>query len=180
MGFSKGFGGGASKHSMGASGHGDDLLITPLLDLFVALIPFLIISVVLTKINVVDVSIAKPVAGQASASDGFDLVLRVSDARAEILLHGKVQGTIEASKNGVWIESVRKKLVEIKKAHPDEYKIRIEPKGSAQLDLIMGFMDAARKLKTEDGDLTRKDEQGHIVKLQYLFPNVILRGVYGS
>lgn len=40
-------------------GHGDDLMITPLLDLFVALIPFLIISVVLTKINVVDVGSIK-------------------------------------------------------------------------------------------------------------------------
>ena len=41
--------------SIRAAAHGDDLMITPLLDMFVALIPFLIVSLVLSRINVADV-----------------------------------------------------------------------------------------------------------------------------
>jgi len=180
VGFTSGFNKSSGDGLSSGGGHGDDLMITPLLDLFVALIPFLIMSVVLTKINVVDVGIAKPVAGQSSSAQSFDLLLRLSSKKAVIVLGGKVQHSIDATTDAQWVESVRKKLVEIKRKFPDEIKIRIEPKGDAELALVMSFMDAARHLKTEDGVITRKDEQGQIVKLQYLFPNVIIRGVYGS
>lgn len=173
--------GGRKSHGLdeGGGGHGDELMITPLLDLFVALIPFLIISAVLTRINTVDVGIAKPVAARSSSSQNdFDLLVKVSESRAEVFLQNKKQSTVELADVEKGVEDLRLKLVDIKRTHPDEFKIRIEPIGKAKLELLMLVMDAARKLKSTDKEITRKNEKGETIRLQFLFPNVILRGVY--
>jgi len=167
------------KLDAGGGGHGDDLMVTPLLDLFVALIPFLIISVVLTKINVVDVGISKPVANVTKSPDNFDLLVRVSESSAEVTLNGKILGKLEKkSDDKTWYSTLHKVLVDVKKQNPDQYKIRFEPKGKVTLQTIMGMMDGARNLLPEDGEIIKKDAKGEAVKLKFLFPNVILRGVY--
>jgi hypothetical protein len=176
-----GFGRGTrNRLSGGGGGHGDDLMITPLLDLFVALIPFLIMSVVLTHINVADVGISKPVVSHVKTPEvKFDLMLRLSDTKAEIVLNGKIVKEVAKTEGSTWVDTTRAVLVELKRKNPDEYKIRIEPQGKVTLQVLMAFMDAARKLKPEDGEIIKKDEStGKPVKLQFLFPNVILRGVY--
>jgi biopolymer transport protein ExbD len=167
--------------SAGGGGHGDDLAITPLLDLFVALIPFLLMSIVLTKIHILDVGISRPVA-QATPVENkkpFELNVKISDKAAEVFLNGKlIQSVTRAADDESWASNLRKALVEIKKQNPDEFKIRFEPQGKVSLQTLIVFMDGVRKLKAEDGEIIRKDDSGKPVKLQYLFPNVILRGVY--
>lgn len=163
----------------GGGGHGDDLMITPLLDLFVALIPFLIVSIVLTKINVVDVGISKPVASTSKTQDNFDLLMTISDKSVDISLNGKlVKSVTKSADEKTWVSGIHNVLVDLKKKNPEEFKIRIEPKGKVTLQTLMAFMDGARKLKPEDGEILKKDEKGQPVKLQFLFPNVILRGIY--
>jgi biopolymer transport protein ExbD len=164
----------------GGGGHGDDLAITPLLDLFVALIPFLLMSVVLTKIHILDVGISRPVA-QATKSDQkpFDLNIKITDKSADVVLNGKLIKSIARNPDDlVWAGELRKSLVDVKKQNPDEFKIRFEPNGKVSLQTLIVFMDGVRKLKPEDGEIIKKDETGKPVKLQFLFPNVILRGVY--
>ena len=172
---------GKLKKGKGGGGHGgghDDLMITPLLDLFVALIPFLIMSVVLTKINVVGVAISKPSQSSGVTKPDFDLHLKVSEKEAQLFLKGALQ--LKAPRSEDWVQKVRVRLVEIKKQYPNEMKIRVEPQGEASLELLMGFMDGARELRKEDGDILRKDEKGNAVKARYLFPTVVLKGVYKS
>jgi biopolymer transport protein ExbD len=164
----------------GGDGHGD-LTITPLLDLLVALVPFLIFGAVMARINVVDVGISRPVASAtATKKESFDLLLQVGEKSAQILLNGKSVGSVPNGANeSDWANATRKLLVDIKKKYPDEFKIRIEPMGSkVTLQTLMVFMDAARRLKPEDGEILRKDDKGQNVKMQFLFPNVVLRGVY--
>jgi len=165
----------------GGDGHGD-LQITPLLDLFVALIPFLIVSVALTKVHIVDVGISRPVASATSTPDKnpFDLQVKVKAQSADITLNGKLLASAPVGSDPASLEKLHSVLVDLKKKHPDQYRIRIEPEGKVTLQTMMLVMDAARKLAPTDGDIFKKDENGQPVKLQYLFPNVILRGVYGS
>jgi biopolymer transport protein ExbD len=165
----------------GGGGHGEDLAITPLLDLFVALIPFLLMSIVLTKIHILDVGISRPVASVTKTENQklFDLNVKISEKAADIFLNGKILKSVEKNTDeALWASDLRKALVEIKKQNPDEFKIRFEPNGKVSLQTLIVFMDGVRKLKPEDGEIIRKDESGKPVKLQFLFPNVILRGVY--
>ncbi|HVJ64534.1 MAG TPA: biopolymer transporter ExbD [Bdellovibrionota bacterium] len=169
----RGHGGGGGGHG----GHDDDLMITPLLDLFVALIPFLILSVVLSKISVVDVAVSKPVAVVKKTTTNFDLRLVVGKTSANIELNGKKVKTIPVAAG--WTDELHAELVQIKKSNIDEFQIRIEPATDSVLEDIMGVMDAARHLNESDEPIIKKDgPEGKPVKLKYLFPNVVLRGVY--
>lgn len=163
--------------SEGGHGHGDDLMITPLLDLFVALIPFLILSVVLSRISVVDVAVSKPVAVVKKTNSNFDLKLIVGSSEANLDLNGKRIRTLKIQDG--WTDELHAELVKIKKLHLDEYQIKIEPSSKSVLEDIMGIMDAARYLKEGDEPIIKKDgPEGKPTKLKYLFPNVVLRGVY--
>ena len=115
-----GFGRNRRGHIGGDAGGGDDLMITPLLDLFVALIPFLIVSMVLTKIHIVDVGISKPVALMTQKQNSnFDLLLKVGSQSAQILLNGAVVSSVSKTPDDAWLKTVRLSLVELKKKNPD-------------------------------------------------------------
>ena len=154
-------------------------MITPLLDLFVALIPFLILGTVMTTIHIVDVGIAKPVSSMTKPQKSFDLNVKISDSRADILSSGKNILSVEIKNNPNWMKVVHTKLVEVKKSNLEEFKVRIEPAGSVKLETVMGLMDEVRELKTDDPELYKQEGQKK-VKLKYLFPQVVLKGVYGS
>ena len=170
---------GGSGHSMGGESGHDELMITPLLDLFVALIPFLILGTVMTTIHIVDVGISKPVPSLTKPKNNFDLNVRISDKRAELFLSGKSMLSVDSKDSAQWMKQMRTKLIEIKKKNLDEYKIRVEPAGNINLETVMTFMDEVRDLRPEDGEILKKEE-GTAVRLKYLFPQVILKGVYGS
>ena len=146
---------------------------------------------------------------QAQKNDvPFDLFVKIADSRVEVLLNGKVIKTVDRkiaatgslavnakpAANGIktvsatsaaqdvvepWIEVVRVALLDVKRKYPDQFKIRVEPEAHVTLQTLMAFMDGARKLRPEDGEILGKDEKGKPIKLQFLFPNVILKGIYG-
>jgi len=163
----------------GGHGHGE-LMITPLLDLFVALIPFLILSAVMVKINVVDVAVSKPVSVIKKSQKPFNLHVKVGPTQAVLLLNKGVKARYTVDKEGVWLEKFHSDLVAIKKVNLDSMEIRVEPlSDKTSLDTLMTVMDSARRLKKSDGDIYRLDEANkEKVKLKFLFPKVILRGVY--
>ncbi len=162
----------------GSDGHGG-LLITPLLDMLVALIPILILGVVLTRINVVDVSVSKPVQSISKPQNSkFDLLLKVGGKEIDVILNGKSR--LKVAKDAeTSIEQLHNEFVAIKKEFPQEFEIKVEPESQVVLDNLMEVIDAAREVKSGDPEMIRKDEAtGKDVKIKFLFPRVILRGVY--
>ncbi len=164
---------------MAGSGGKDDLMVTPLLDLFVALIPFLILSAVMTKINIVDIGVSKPVSVIEKPKDSnFTLSLKVDKDEVAVVLNKKISTTIPLT-SATWNELLHESLVEIKKVHPHEIEMKLEPKSEVSLDQIMTIMDSARKLNSKDEEIIRKDKKtGKPVRVKYLFPKITLRGVY--
>jgi biopolymer transport protein ExbD len=168
------------------SGGGDDdhggLMITPLLDLFVALMPMLILGAVMTKINVVDVVVSKPVAQLSNEQkQDFDLTIRFDQNSISVVLNGKVSETLPLGSlsDSSWQEEYRQRLVEIKREHPSQFELKLEPADSVDLEYIIALMDLSREMKSTDQEIIRTDEAtGQPVRVRYLFPKVILRGVY--
>jgi biopolymer transport protein ExbD len=170
---------GSKRNGVGSSGHDDGhggLMITPLLDLFVVLIPFLILSVVLTKINVVDVAVSKPVAVVKKKQTNFDLRLDVGKTNAVIKLNGRRVKNIKVAEG--WTQELHDELVKIKRKHVDEYRIKIQPNSNAALEDLMMIMDMARNMSPNDEPIIKEGEDKKPVQVKYLFPNVVLRGVY--
>ncbi|MEZ4814510.1 MAG: biopolymer transporter ExbD [Bdellovibrionota bacterium] len=165
------------KHS-GSDGHGG-LMITPLLDMLVALIPILILGVVLTRINVVDVSVSKPVQSISKPKpSNFDLLLKVGTKEIDLVLNGKTRLKV-AKESTDSLDKLHSEIVSIKREFPQEFEIKVEPESQTALDNIMEVIDAAREVKNGDPEMIRKDEAtGKDVKIKFLFPRVILRGVY--
>lgn len=165
-------------------GHDDDghggLMITPLLDLFVALIPFLIMSAVLVRINIVDVAVSKPVAVVKKSDSPFNLHIKVGMTDAKLLLNNKVLKSLNIDSDGKWLAELHGALVDVKRSNLDRMEIRIEPTSAkVKLESLMGVMDTARSLQKTDGEILREDKaSGEKVKLKFLFPKVIIRGVY--
>lgn len=159
-------------------GHGG-LQITPLLDMLVALIPILILGVVLTRINVVDVSVSKPVQSISKPQPNkFDLLIKVGTKEIDLVLNGKSRLKISKETTGS-MDLLHKEFVSIKKEFPQEFEIKVEPENQIALDNIMEVIDSAREVKAGDPEMIRKDEAtGKDVRIKFLFPKVILRGVY--
>ena len=176
---SRKFGRARAGHSMGGTDGHDELMITPLLDLFVALIPFLILGTVMSTIHIVDVGISKPVPSLTKPKNNFDLNIKITSARADLFMSGKTVLSVDTKDPAEWMKQMRAKLIEIKKKNLDELKIRVEPAGNVQLETVMSFMDEVRDFRPEDGEILKK-EGGKSVRLKYLFPQVILKGVYGT
>lgn len=171
-----------SRHVIGGGDavHGEDLNITPLLDLFVALISFLIMGAVMTKINVVNVGIAKPVANAVKKSEeDLGLTIKVHSAKGvEIRSKQKVWGTVAMNPENNWVQQVHDILVGVKQKHPGEVRMRLEPDGDVDLKHMMAIIDTGRELASSDPVIVYQNEKGEPLKLKYLFPNVILKGVY--
>lgn len=167
------------KHGHDDSGGHGGLMITPLLDLLVALIPILILGVVMTRINVVDVAVSKPVSVLKKVEpSNFDLLLKVKNSEVEVVLNGKVRNKF-AKNDTDFTNNLHNEFVAIKKDFPQEFEIKIEPESEVALDNIMIIIDAARETRKGDPEMLRKDEaSGKDVRVKYLFPKVILRGVY--
>jgi biopolymer transport protein ExbD len=166
------------KHGGSDDGHGG-LLITPLLDLLVVLMPILILGVVMTRINIVDVAVSKPVASlKKTTLNNFDLLLKVKSSDFEIILNGKTRSKI-LQNDPEYLQKLHNEFVSIKKEFPDEFELKIEPESETVLDNIMLVIDSARELQNQNEVIIRKDEAtGKDVRIKYLFPRVVLRGVY--
>ena len=160
-----------------SSGH-DELMITPLLDLFVSLIPFLIIGVVMMPIHTLDVALSKPSSRVATSAQNFALTVSVQSKSVEVKLGNKVVRNFAHDQGNKWIEDVRSDLVRIKKENTGEWRMILEPNGQVTLETIITFMDAARALRPADGTIVGKDKDGKPTQLRYLFPQVVLKGVY--
>jgi hypothetical protein len=147
--------------------------------MLVALIPILILGVVLTRINVVDVSVSKPVQSISKPQNNkFDLLLKVGAKEVDLILNGKSRLKINNETAGS-MELLHKEFVAIKKEFPQEFEIKVEPENQIALDNIMQVIDSAREVKPGDPEMIRKDEAtGKDVRIKFLFPKVILRGVY--
>jgi hypothetical protein len=137
-------GGGGDGHD---DGHGG-LLITPLLDLFVALIPFLILSAVLVKINTVDVGVSKPVTVLNKSPKKFQLQVKVSLDDVKIILNSQNYKTLAFDKEGKWTVDFHKAIIDIKKQNLEELEIFYEPTNDqVKLEQMMMLLDESRALK---------------------------------
>ena len=133
----------------------------------------------MSRINIVDVAVSKPVASVSKPTpSNFDLLIKVGNADVELVLNGKSHSKF-AKSSPDFNKELHGELVKIKQQFPQEFELKIEPDNEVALDGIMEMIDAALETRAGDPEMIRKDEAtGKDVRIKYLFPKVILRGVY--
>ena len=161
-----------------ASDNDDEINLTPMMNLFVVLIPFLLTSTAFVKLSIINAAvptIASPSDMDPSQSKK-ELNISIRIENNGFFLSGSgdnltnqelasVRRTIRAKSRGVMdYANLTATLTSIKRRFPKGKTAMIFPDESISYETIVGTMDAARWAVSKTGSKDRK----------YLYPNVVV------
>jgi len=129
-----------SSHHIGTK---DDVNLLPLMNLFIVLIPTLLLSAAYLKLAAVDVGLAgEPTVETNMIHDPVDLRVWIEGDMLHVTAVGRSAETID--RGGQWRPSLDHLLREIASAHPDEHGITIVSGPSTRYEEVIQVMDVAR------------------------------------
>ena len=162
-----------------------ELNLAPMMDMFVTIIPFMLLSAVFMQLMIIDVPLPQPVA-KAVQDDREKKDREVSitvnlgkDGKSEVVLtdvNGKRQVTGLAAVAGEFdYDKIHAKLVDIKLDHPKVFRLEMNPADGVPYKAIVALMDVSRNLLPTDPKVFIVD---HVKKekaeVQLLFPDIVL------
>lgn len=168
-----------------------ELNLAPMLDMMVALVPFLLLSIAFVRLVVVETKIPQPVA-KALQEDrdkkkrDVNIRMEVSAKKGVTILiaqKGKKKKKIAVPlKEGNFdVDLVHKKLHSLKVKYPKVFRLEILPKENVVYRDIVSLMDTARYTNKDDPQLYIFDEEKkEKVPTKLMFPDVIFGNVVGS
>lgn len=160
-----------------------DLDLAPLLAVMVKLVPVLLISSAFVQMMIIETDLPqvvqqaieqqnntpKPtlVAVEMSKKLGLKIVI-TEDGKQTV-------ETVALNKDQqLDLPNVQAKFLEIKKAHPEVFKIEMNPEEDVPYKDVVQVMDAARKSRSSDVKFPIKDlKTGADTSTQYMFPEVV-------
>lgn len=159
-----------------------DLDLAPLLAVMVKLVPVLLVSSAFVQMMVIESELPQVVneaiQRQEQQTTPTNVALEV-DAKdgIRIVITEKGQDKVDTIplKDGAFdYTSLHQKLVAVKKAHPEIFKLELNPDGKVPYNEIVKIMDAARQAHDANVKFPVFDtKQGKNVETNYMFPEVI-------
>ena len=161
--------------------HDFELNLTPIIDCFVTLICFLLLSA--TYVNLVGMDAKVPVAVLTAAPNKdetkFKLELEVRPGYMELIASGA--GALSGKKRIPMIggkpdlATLHVALVKIKTQRPKEFSIHFNSEIDMPYEDLVRYMDSTRNLDPKDPTFTITDERnGKPVKVDTLFPDFVM------
>nr|WP_295906189.1 biopolymer transporter ExbD [uncultured Bdellovibrio sp.] len=159
-----------------------ELDLAPLLAVMVKLVPVLLLSSAFVQMMVIETELPQvvseaiqrqdqqptptSVAIEVDAKDGINIVVTEK---------GKDQVENIPLKNGAFdYPTLHQKLVAVKKAHPEIFKIELNPDGKVPYNEVVKVMDEARQSRDNTIKFPVFDtKQGKNVETNYMFPEII-------
>lgn len=158
-----------------------DLDLAPLLAVMVKLVPVLLVSSAFVQLMVVETElpqvVQQAIQREEQKPETMPTVSLEMDHRVGIRINvtekGKEQSEVVPLKDQAFdYSALHAKLVAIKKAHPEVFKIEINPDAQVAYKEIVKIMDEARRDGTEKFPVF-DTKQGKTVPTEYMFPEVI-------
>lgn len=159
-----------------------ELDLAPLLAVMVKLVPVLLVSSAFVQLMVVETELPQVVneaiQRQENQNTPTNIALEVNSQEGiRIVITEKGQEKVEtvALKGGSFdYSSLHLKLVEVKRAHPEIFKIELNPDGKTAYNDIVKIMDEARQARDTSVKFPVFDtKQGKNVETNYMFPEII-------
>ncbi|MFS4460409.1 ExbD/TolR family protein [Bdellovibrio sp. HCB2-146] len=159
-----------------------ELDLAPLLAVMVKLVPVLLVSSAFVQMMVIESELPqvvseaiqreeqkeKPttVALELTAKDGIQIIVTEK---------GKENVDTVPLKNGAFDYPVlHQKLIAIKKAHPEVFKLELNPDGKVPYDEVVKVMDEVRQSRDNSIKFPVFDtKQGKNVETNYMFPEIV-------
>ena len=128
----------------------DDVNITPVMNLFLVLVPFLLLTAVFVRIAVLELSL--PSLSQARNSTQTDpqkpvviILLAITKSGFEIKAPAMKLNPIPLKEDLYQFEVLRRNLESIKSRYPDTEEITIQPADNVLYETIVKVMDTCRE-----------------------------------
>ncbi len=123
----------------------DELEILPMLNLFIALIPMLLISAVFLEVTVIDMHLPPADGGDSAASETERLELSLRLEPEHWLIEGRGLETRSIPRDAGGAELLAKTLAAVVTTHPDNEEIVIISRPRTRYATIVAAMDIARE-----------------------------------
>lgn len=158
-----------------------DINLAPMLDVIVAIVPMLLMSIVFIRVNMIEAQIPQIVAETIENNKNkpvpvtVALVINEKNYKFELVVNGKKTDIVVSSLDGQPnFDALYKEAANIKRKYPDVFKVEVKPSEGVSLDRIVMTLDKIRKLKTGEENFSIKDEKtGNTVKTDLMFPEVV-------
>lgn len=160
-----------------------ELDLAPLLAVMVKLVPVLLISSAFVQMSVIETELPQVVTEAIQRQEekekptSISLELSGKEGIQIVITDGKGKESVESVplKGGAFDYPVlHKKLVEIKKAHPEVFKLSLNPDGKVPYNEVVKVMDEARQSRDNTVKFPVFDsKQGKNVETNYMFPEVV-------
>ncbi|MES2768987.1 MAG: biopolymer transporter ExbD [Bdellovibrionota bacterium] len=157
-----------------------DINLAPMLDVIVAIVPMLLMSVVFLRVNMIEAQIPQIVAEAIENNKNkpnpvtVALVIQGTTYKFEVTVSGKKSDIVIAAVDGKPnMDALYREALAIKRKHQDIFKLEIKPSKEISLDRIVMTLDKIRKIKTGEEGFTIKDEKtGNTAKTDLMFPEI--------
>ncbi len=125
-----------------------DLNLAPLLSLFVALIPMLLLTAMFQQVGIINLylpTLEEALLQEEQEDPGNDFTLAVAVTTTEIsLMRDEEVLLTEKIENGMKLEKLTEKLAELKKEVPDKRDVVLLLDSRIRYEMIIDIMDAVR------------------------------------
>jgi len=121
-----------------------DLDMTTFLNLMVALIPFLLVTAVFSRITVVDLSLPSATSAAAPSEPGFRVEVIVREAGLELTNGRSVIARIPRAQGAYDLDTLAQLVLSLKRDHPDENGASVLLEPDIAYDHLIQVMDVVR------------------------------------
>jgi biopolymer transport protein ExbD len=158
-----------------------DLDLAPLLAVMVKLVPVLLVSSAFVQLMVVETElpqvVQQAIQQQEQKHDNVTNISLDADHQTGITItikeNGKERSEVVAMKDNAFdYATLHAKLIAFKQAHPEVFKIEINPGAKVPYKEIVKIMDEARRDSTVRFPVF-DSKQGKTVQTDYMFPEVV-------
>lgn len=164
-----------------------DLNLAPILDIIVAVVPLLLLSIAFVQVKMIDTSVPQVVAEamqRANDKSPTTVALKVSKQKGfvfEVSKNGKTTPVSIGNKGKDWdLEMLSATALTIKKQNPEVFRLDMSPEADVNLDELVVVMDKLRRTPDAQKVAFVDPASGQSLETELMFPNVLFANVIGN
>lgn len=164
-----------------------DLNLAPILDIIVAIVPLLLLSIAFVQVKMIDTSVPQVVAEaieRANDKASTTVSLKVSKANGftfEVSKNGKTTPVSVGNKGKDWdLEMLMRTAFSIKQQNPEVFRIDMSPEGDVNLNELVAVMDKLRRTPDTQKIAFVDPASGQKMETELMFPTVLFANVIGN
>ncbi len=165
-----------------------DLNLAPILDIIVAIVPLLLLSVAFVHVKMIDTSVPQVVAQAAKAASDkttTTVSLKVSKLKGfvfEITKDGKsTPSEVVPNKGTGWdLDSLQAAAFVVKEKNPEVFRIDLSPDNDVNLEDLVSVMDSIRRSPASKKVAFVDPSSGQKIETELMFPEILFANVIGQ